>query len=112
MITLNKQRMKRPFKGRRWQKGELSLVESAGVLAAAALIALVAFMSRGFVMDRIHAMQFKSEAQIFRSGIQDATAGETDFSNVTMLSLTQNRAFDSAGRRLNKTSGALTGIYF
>uniref|UniRef100_UPI003BEECBA8 type 4 pilus major pilin n=1 Tax=Burkholderia arboris TaxID=488730 RepID=UPI003BEECBA8 len=111
MNTPNKQRVKRPFKGRRWQKGELSLVEAAGVMAAAALLVLAAYMNRGFVMDRIHAIQFKSEAQVFRSGIQDATAGETDFSNVTMLSLTQNRAFDSAGRRLNKTSGALTGIF-
>ncbi|MCR4470062.1 type 4 pilus major pilin [Burkholderia sp. SCN-KJ] len=98
-------------KGRRKQKGELSLVEAAGVMAAAALIALVVYMGRGYVMDRIHAMQFKSEAQYFVSGIQDATAGEIDFSGVTMLSLTQNRAFDTAGRRLNKTSGALTGIF-
>ncbi|KGD55110.1 hypothetical protein DP49_1156 [Burkholderia pseudomallei] len=98
-------------KGRRKQKGELSLVEAAGVMAAAALIALVVYMGRGYVMDRIHAMQFKSEAQYFVSGIQDATAGEIDFSGVTMLSLTQNRAFDTAGRRLNKTTGALTGIF-
>lgn len=98
-------------KGRRKQKGELSLVEAAGVMAAAALIALVVYMGRGYVMDRIHAMQFKSEAQYFVSGIQDATAGEIDFSSVTMLSLTQNRAFDTAGRRLNKTTGALTGIF-
>ncbi|MCA7889404.1 hypothetical protein LGM58_40175 [Burkholderia contaminans] len=111
MNTLNKQRVKRPFKSPRWQKGELSLVEAAGVMAAAALLVLAAYMNRGFVMDRIHAIQFKSEAQVFRSGIQDATAGETDFSNVTMLSLTQNRAFDSAGRRLNRTSGALTGMF-
>jgi hypothetical protein len=72
-------------KGRRKQKGELSLVEAAGVMAAAALIALVVYMGRGYVMDRIHAMQFKSEAQYFVSGIQDATAGEIDFSSVTML---------------------------
>ncbi|ABX19227.1 hypothetical protein KTD19_27160 [Burkholderia multivorans] len=98
-------------KGRRRQKGELSLVEAAGVMAAAALIALVVYMGRGYVMDRIHAMQFKSEAQYFVSGIQDATAGEIDFSSVTMLSLTQNRAFDTAGRRLNKSTGALTGIF-
>ncbi|AIV73725.1 hypothetical protein X994_6362 (plasmid) [Burkholderia pseudomallei] len=104
---------RRPYigKGRRKQKGELSLVEAAGVMAAAALIALVVYMGRGYVMDRIHAMQFKSEAQYFVSGIQDATAGEIDFSSVTMLSLTQNRAFDTAGRRLNKTTGALTGIF-
>ncbi|VWC47102.1 hypothetical protein BLA23254_07447 [Burkholderia lata] len=111
--TNKPQPLKRPYigKSRRKQKGELSLVEAAGVMAAAALIALAVYMGRGFVMDRIHALQFKSEAQYFRSGIQDATAGEIDFSGVTMLSLTQNRAFDTAGRRLNKTSGALTGIF-
>ncbi|AOJ10103.1 type 4 pilus major pilin [Burkholderia mayonis] len=114
MKKFNKpQLLKHPYigKGRHKQKGELSLVEAAGVMAAAALIALVVYMGRGYVMDRIHAMQFKSEAQYFRSGIQDATSGEIDFSGVTMLSLTQNRAFDTAGRRLNTTTGALTGIF-
>lgn len=111
--TIKPQLHKRPYvgKSRRKQKGELSLVEAAGVLAAAALIALAVYMGRGFVMDRIHAMQFKSEAQYFRSGIQDATSGEIDFSAVTMQSLTLNRAFDTAGRRLNKTSGTLTGLF-
>lgn len=104
---------KRPYigKGRRKEKGELSLVEAAGVMAGGALIALLVYMGWGYVMDRIHAMQFKSEAQYFRSGIQDATASEIDFSSVTMQSLTQGRAFDTAGRRLNKTSGALTGLF-
>ncbi|TDA45586.1 type 4 pilus major pilin [Burkholderia pyrrocinia] len=114
MDKTNKQRvLKSPYigKSRRKQKGELSLVEAAGVMAAMALIALGIYMGRGFIMDRIHAMQFKSEAQYFRSGIQDATAGEIDFSGVTMLSLTMNRAFDTAGRRLSRTSGALTGIF-
>ncbi|WP_321883995.1 type 4 pilus major pilin [Burkholderia cepacia] len=114
MNEINKlQPRKRPYigKGRRKQKGELSLVEAAGVMAGGALIALLVYMGWGYVMDRIHAMQFKSEAQYFRSGIQDATASEIDFSGVTMLSLTQGRAFDTAGRRLNKTSGALTGLF-
>ncbi len=86
-------------KGRRRQKGELSLVEAAGVMAAAALIALVVYMGRGYVMDRIHAMQFKSEAQYFVSGIQDATAGEIDFSSVTMLSFVCLRMTCGAIRR-------------
>lgn len=111
--TNKPQLRKRPYFGRslKKQKGELSLVEAAGVMAAAALIALAVYMGRGFLMDRIHALQFKSEAQYFRSGIQDATAAEVDFSAVTMQSLTLNRAFDTAGRRLNKTSGALTGLF-
>ncbi|MBF5008607.1 type 4 pilus major pilin [Burkholderia pseudomultivorans] len=105
--------VKRPHigKGRRKQKGELSLVEAAGVMAAMALIVLGIYMGRGYIMDRIHAYQFKSEAQYFRSGIQEATAGEIDFSSVTMLSLAMNRAFDTAGRRLNRASGALTGLF-
>ncbi|WP_412530480.1 type 4 pilus major pilin [Burkholderia lata] len=105
--------VKRPYigKGRRKQKGELSLVEAAGVMAAMALIVLGIYMGRGYIMDRIHAYQFKSEAQYFRSGIQEATAGEIDFSSVTMLSLAMNRAFDTAGRRLNRASGALTGLF-
>ncbi|KWK06114.1 hypothetical protein BGV52_21145 [Burkholderia ubonensis] len=98
-------------KGLRRQKGELSLVEAAAVMAAAALITLVAYMGRGYIMDRVHAFQFKSEAQYFRSGIQDATSGDVDFASVTMLSLAQNHAFDSAGRRLNTTTGALTGLF-
>ncbi|MBR8278311.1 hypothetical protein KDX15_31160 [Burkholderia cenocepacia] len=105
--------VKRPYigKSRRKQKGELSLVEAAGVMAAMALIVLGIYMGRGYIMDRIHAYQFKSEAQYFRSGIQEATAGEIDFSSVTMLSLAMNRAFDTAGRRLNRVSGALTGLF-
>ncbi|WP_316374756.1 type 4 pilus major pilin [Burkholderia anthina] len=105
--------VKRPYSGksRRKQKGELSLVEAAGVMAAMALIVLGIYMGRGYIMDRIHAYQFKSEAQYFRSGIQEATAGEIDFSGVTMLSLTMNRAFDTAGRRLNRATGALTGLF-
>ncbi|WP_175958056.1 type 4 pilus major pilin [Burkholderia sp. BCC0405] len=98
-------------KSRRKQKGELSLVEAAGVMAAGALIALLVYMGRPYVMDRIHASEFKSEAQYFRSGIQDATAGEIDYAGVSMLSLTQGLAFSTAGRRLNKTSGTLTGIF-
>ncbi|MBN3785701.1 type 4 pilus major pilin [Burkholderia sp. Ac-20353] len=114
MNQTNRKPMNRPLvigKGRRRQKGELSLVEAAGVMAAAALITLVVFMARGYIMDRIHAFQFKSEAQVFRSGIQDATSGDIDYSATTMLTLTQNHAFDSAGRRLNTTTGALTGLF-
>lgn len=96
---------------RRRQSGELSLIEGAAVMAGAALLSLVVYQGRGFVMDRIHAHQFKSEAQLFRSGIQDATSSDTDFSTETQQTLAQNHAFDSAGSRVNTTSGALTGIF-
>jgi hypothetical protein len=96
---------------RRRQTGELSLIEGAAVMAGAALLALVVYQGRGFVMDRIHASQFKSEAQLFRSGIQDATSSDTDFSGETAQTLAQNHAFDSAGSRVNTTSGTVTGIF-
>jgi len=99
------------FARRRRQSGELSLIEGAAVMAGAALLALVVYQGRGFVMDRIHAHQFKSEAQLFRSGIQDATSSDTDFSSETQQTLAQNHAFDSAGSRVNATSGTITGIF-
>lgn len=96
---------------RRRQSGELSLIEGAAVMAGAALLALVVYQGRGFVMDRIHAHQFKSEAQLFRSGIQDATSSDVDFSGETQQSLAKNHAFDSANSRVNTSTGALTGIF-
>lgn len=96
---------------RRRQSGELSLIEGAAVMAGAAVLALVVYQGRGFVMDRIHAHQFKSEAQLFSSGIQDATSSDTDFSTETQQTLAQNHAFDSAGSRVNTTSGTITGIF-
>lgn len=96
---------------RRRQSGELSLIESAAVMAGAALLALVVYEGRTFVMDRIHAHQFRSEAQLFRSGIQDATASDIDFSAESLQSLAQNHAFDAAGPRVDPTAGTLTGIF-
>lgn len=96
---------------RRRQSGELSLIEGAAVMAGAALLALVVYQGRSFVMDRIHAHQFKSEAQLFRSGIQDATSSDVDFSGETQQSLAKNHAFDSANSRVNTSTGALTGIF-
>jgi hypothetical protein len=96
---------------RRRQSGELSMIEAAAVMAGAALLALVVYQGRGFVMDRIHAYQFKSEAQLFRSGIQDATSNDIDFSTESLQTLAQNHAFDSAGTRVNATTGTLTGIF-
>ena len=96
---------------RRKQSGELSMIEAAAVMAGAALLALIVYQGRSFVMDRIHAHQFKSEAQLFRSGIQDATSNDIDFSAESLLTLAQNHAFDSAGSRVNTGAGTLTGIF-
>lgn len=96
---------------RRRQSGELSIIEGAAVMAGAALLALAVYQGRGFVMDRIHAYQFKSEAQLFRSGIQDASSNEVDFSGETLQTLATNHAFDSAGSRVNKVAGTLIGIF-
>ena len=96
---------------RRKQSGELSMIEAAAVMAGAALLALIVYQGRSFVMDRIHAHQFKSEAQLFRSGIQDATSNDIDFSGESLLTLAQNHAFDSAGSRVNTAAGTLTGIF-
>ncbi|MEZ0606303.1 type 4 pilus major pilin [Paraburkholderia sp. IW21] len=96
---------------RRRQSGELSIIEGAAVMAGAALLALAVYQGRGFVMDRIHAYQFKSEAQLFRSGIQDASSNEVDFSGESLQTLATNHAFDSAGSRVNKTAGTLIGLF-
>ncbi|HDR8919744.1 type 4 pilus major pilin [Burkholderia vietnamiensis] len=96
---------------RRKQSGELSIIEAAAVMGGAALLALAVLVGRGYVMDRIHAHQFKSEAQLFRSGIQDATATDIDYSSESLQTLAQNHAFDSAGSRLNVSSGTLMGIF-
>jgi hypothetical protein len=96
---------------RRKQSGELSMIEAAAVMAGAALLALIVYQGRIFVMDRIHAHQFKSEAQLFRSGIQDATSNDIDFSSESLQTLAQNHAFDSAGSRVNATAGTLRGIF-
>ncbi|MEM5440590.1 type 4 pilus major pilin [Paraburkholderia diazotrophica] len=96
---------------RRKQSGELSMIEAAAVMAGAALLALIVYQGRSFVMDRIHAHQFKSEAQLFRSGIQDATSNDIDFSSESLQTLAQNHAFDSAGSRVNAAAGTLTGIF-
>ncbi|MCI0150922.1 hypothetical protein KNO81_34195 [Paraburkholderia sediminicola] len=96
---------------RRRQSGELSIIEGAAVMAGAALLALAVYQGRGFVMDRIHAYQFKSEAQLFRSGIQDASSNEVDFSGESLQTLATNHAFDSAGSRVNKAAGTLIGLF-
>jgi hypothetical protein len=96
---------------RRRQSGELSMIEGAAVMAAAALLALLAYAGGKFVMDRVHASQFKSEAQLFHTGILDATANDTDFSAETLKTLSQNHAFDSAGSRVASGGSGVTGMF-
>ena len=96
---------------RRRQTGELSMIEAGAVLAGAALLGLLAVVGGHFVMDRIHAMQFKSEANMFHSGVLDATSTDTDFSNETLATLVQNHAFDEAGSRVSSSSGTVTGLF-
>jgi hypothetical protein len=96
---------------RRRQTGELSMIEAAAVMAGAALLALAAYAGGKFVMDRIHASQFKSEAQLFHTGILDATANDTDFSEETLQTLAQNHAFDSAGARVSNSGNGVIGMF-
>jgi hypothetical protein len=96
---------------RRRQSGELSMIEGAAVMAAAALLALLAYAGGKFVMDRVHASQFKSEAQLFHTGILDASANDTDFSTETLKSLAQNHAFDAAGSRVATGGTGVTGMF-
>ncbi|MEW6346260.1 MAG: type 4 pilus major pilin [Paraburkholderia sp.] len=96
---------------RRRQTGELSWIEGGGVLAGAALLALLAVAAGHFAMDRIHALQFRNEASMFHSGVLDATATDTDFANETLGTLAQNHAFDEAGSRVSTTNGTLTGMF-
>jgi hypothetical protein len=96
---------------RRRQTGELSMIESGAVLAGAALLGLLAVVGGHFVMDRIHASQFRSEANMFHSGVLDATSSDTDFANETLASLVQNHAFDEAGSRTSAANGTVTGLF-
>lgn len=95
----------------RHQTGELSMIEAAAVMAGAALLALAAYVGGKFVQDRIHASQFKSEAQLFHTGVLDATANDTDFSGETLATLAQNHAFDVAGARVAATNTSVMGLF-
>ncbi|WP_175772986.1 type 4 pilus major pilin [Paraburkholderia phenazinium] len=96
---------------RRRQTGELSMIEAAAVMAGAALLALLAYAGGHFVMDRIHASQFKNEAQLFHTGVLDATANDTDFSAETLTTLAQNHAFEAAGGRVATGNTGVTGLF-
>ena len=111
-MTENQRQSKlRQMARRRRQTGELSMIEAGAVLAGAALLGLLAVVGGHFVMDRIHASQFKSEANLFHSGVLDATSTDTDFSSETLATLIQNHAFDEAGSRVSSTNGTLNRHY-
>jgi len=96
---------------RRKQSGELSLIEAAAYMAGAALLAVAVIKGGAYVYDNIRASQFTSEAQMFHTGMLNATQNDADFSAETLQDLAQNRAFDEAGTRLSSDKAALTGIF-
>lgn len=93
------------------QKGELSMIEAGAVMAGAALVALAVYAGGKYVLDLIHSSQFKSEAQMFHTGILNATQNDSDFSAETLQILAQNHAFDAAGSRLATDKSAVKGLF-
>ncbi|MFM0326458.1 hypothetical protein [Caballeronia glebae] len=93
------------------QSGELSMIEAGAVMAGAALLALAVYAGGKYVLDLIHASQFKSEAQMFHTGIINATQNDADFSSETLTVLAQNHAFDSAGSRVASDKSSVKGMF-
>ncbi|MDR5776329.1 MULTISPECIES: hypothetical protein [unclassified Caballeronia] len=93
------------------QSGELSMIEAGAVMAGAALLALAVYAGGKFVLDLIHSSQFKSEAQMFHTGILNATQNDADFSAETLTVLAQNHAFDSAGSRVASDKSSVKGMF-
>lgn len=93
------------------QKGELSMIEAGAVMAGAALVALAVYAGGKYVLDLIHSSQFKSEAQMFHTGILNATQNDSDFSAETLQILAQNHAFDAAGSRLATDKSSVKGLF-
>ncbi|WP_250479556.1 MULTISPECIES: type 4 pilus major pilin [unclassified Caballeronia] len=93
------------------QSGELSIIEAGAVMAGAALLALAVYAGGKYVLDLIHSSQFKSEAQMFHTGILNATQNDADFSSETLTVLAQNHAFDSAGSRVASDKSAVKGMF-
>jgi hypothetical protein len=93
------------------QSGELSMIEAGAVMAGAALLALAVYAGGKYVLDLIHASQFKSEAQMFHTGILNATQNDADFSAETLQVLAQNHAFDSAGSRVSTDKSTIKGLF-
>ncbi|MDR5826010.1 hypothetical protein [Caballeronia sp. LZ043] len=93
------------------QSGELSMIEAGAVMAGAALLAIAVYAGGKYVLDLIHASQFKSEAQMFHTGVLNATQNDADFSAETLSILAQNHAFDSAGSRVASDKSAVKGLF-
>jgi len=93
------------------QSGELSMIEAGAVMAGAALLALAVYAGGKYVLDLIHSSQFKSEAQMFHTGILNATQNDADFSAETLTVLAQNHAFDSAGSRVASDKSSVKGMF-
>jgi hypothetical protein len=93
------------------QSGELSMIEAGAVMAGAALLALAVYAGGKYVLDLIHSSQFKSEAQMFHTGVLNATQNDADFSAETLTILAQNHAFDAAGSRLATDKSGVKGMF-
>jgi hypothetical protein len=93
------------------QSGELSMIEAGAVMAGAALLALAVYAGGKYVLDLIRSSQFKSEAQMFHTGILNATQADADFSAETLKILAQNHAFDSAGARVATDYSEVKGLF-
>lgn len=104
-------RYARKVASRHSQKGELSMIEAGAVMAGAAILAIAVIAGGKYVLDLIHSSQFKSEAQMFHTGILNATQNDSDFSAETLQILAQNHAFDAAGSRLATDKSAVKGMF-
>lgn len=96
---------------RRKQSGELSMIESGAVMAGAALLALAAYAGGAYIYNLVRASSFKSEAQLFHSGVLNATTNDVDFSTETLQTLAQNHAFDAAGSRVATGGATVKGMF-
>ncbi|MFL9886752.1 hypothetical protein PQR66_27175 [Paraburkholderia agricolaris] len=96
---------------RRKQSGELSMIESGAVMAGAALLALAAYAGGAYIYNLARASSFKSEAQLFHSGVLNATTNDVDFSTETLQTLAQNHAFDAAGSRVAAGGATVKGMF-
>ena len=58
---------------RKKQSGELSLIEAGAYMAGAALLAIAVIKGGAYVYNLIKTQQFTSEAQMFHTGMLNAT---------------------------------------
>lgn len=96
---------------RKRQSGELSLIEAGAYMAGAALLAIAVIKGGAYVYTNIRTSEFTSEAQMFHTGILNATQNDSDYSAETLQTLATNRAFDEAGTRLSSDKSTLKGIF-